>query len=87
LRRDSKPSRSPGTRVSGTVRDQIRDKLPYGYKNDGEQRVKNMARPVRAAHPGSDHFVGDVKPTLRKEILDISVTGREAQVKPDSGAE
>jgi len=29
------------------VRDQIRDKLPYPFEDMGEQRVKNIARPVR----------------------------------------
>jgi TolB-like protein len=30
------------------VRNQIRDKLPYGFEDIGEQSVKNIARPVRA---------------------------------------
>jgi adenylate cyclase len=33
--------------VSRTVRDQIRDKLPYPLEDLGEQSVKNIARPVR----------------------------------------
>src|SRR5215470_17661868 len=39
--------------VSRTVRDQIRDKLPYPLEDMGEQSVKNIARPVRiyALHP------------------------------------
>jgi adenylate cyclase len=36
-----------GICVSGTVRDQIRDKLPYSFEDRGEQSVKNIARPVR----------------------------------------
>jgi adenylate cyclase len=36
-----------GICVSGTVRDQVRDKLPYALEDMGEQRVKNIARPVR----------------------------------------
>src|SRR5216683_1595057 len=36
-----------GICVSGTVRDQIRDKLPYPFEDRGEQGVKNIARPVR----------------------------------------
>jgi adenylate cyclase len=36
-----------GICVSGTVRDQIRDKLPYALDDMGEQSVKNIARPVR----------------------------------------
>jgi adenylate cyclase len=37
-----------GICISGTVRDQIRDKLPYAFEDMGEQQVKNIARPVRA---------------------------------------
>jgi len=36
-----------GICVSGTVRDHIRDKLPYPFEDRGEQSVKNIARPVR----------------------------------------
>jgi TolB-like protein/class 3 adenylate cyclase len=36
-----------GLCISRTVRDQIRDKLPYLFEDRGEQSVKNIARPVR----------------------------------------
>jgi adenylate cyclase len=36
-----------GLCISRMVRDQIRDKLPYAFKDLGEQSVKNIARPVR----------------------------------------
>jgi len=36
-----------GICVSGVVRDQIRDKLPFPLEDLGEQSVKNIARPVR----------------------------------------
>src|SRR5215813_3712749 len=36
-----------GVCISRTVRDQIRDKLPYVFEDLGEQSVKNIARPVR----------------------------------------
>jgi TolB-like protein len=36
-----------GICISGTVYDQIRDKLPYAFEDLGEQAVKNIARPVR----------------------------------------
>jgi class 3 adenylate cyclase len=36
-----------GICISGTVRDHIGDRLPCAYKDRGEQRVKNIARPVR----------------------------------------
>jgi adenylate cyclase len=34
--------------LSGTVRDHVGDRLPYAFEDLGEQRVKNIARPVRA---------------------------------------
>jgi adenylate cyclase len=36
-----------GVFVSGSVHDQVRDRLPYVFEDLGEQRVKNIARPVR----------------------------------------
>jgi adenylate cyclase len=35
-----------GICISGTVHEQVRDKLALGYKDSGEQTVKNIARPV-----------------------------------------
>jgi adenylate cyclase len=36
-----------GVFVSNTVHDQVRDRLPFVFDDLGEQRVKNIARPVR----------------------------------------
>jgi adenylate cyclase len=36
-----------GICISGTVYEQIRDKLALGYQDLGDQQVKNIARPVR----------------------------------------
>ncbi|MGB9649028.1 MAG: adenylate/guanylate cyclase domain-containing protein [Stellaceae bacterium] len=36
-----------GVFVSNTVRDQVRDRLPFAFEDLGERQVKNMARPVR----------------------------------------
>src|SRR5215471_14186224 len=36
-----------GICISRMVRDQIRDKLPFAFEDQGEQSVKNIARPVR----------------------------------------
>src|SRR5262252_6065053 len=36
-----------GICVSRVVRDQVRDKLDFGFEDMGEQQVKNIARPVR----------------------------------------
>ena len=35
-----------GICISGTVHEQVRDKLALGYEDNGEQTVKNIARPV-----------------------------------------
>jgi adenylate cyclase len=46
-----------GICISGTVHDQVRDRLALGYEDAGEQEVKNIARPVRVwrvqAEPGT----------------------------------
>jgi adenylate cyclase len=36
-----------GICVSRVVRDQVRDKLAFSFEDMGEQKVKNIARPVR----------------------------------------
>jgi adenylate cyclase len=36
-----------GVFVSNTVRDQVRDRLPFVFEDLGEQKVKNITRPVR----------------------------------------
>jgi TolB-like protein/class 3 adenylate cyclase/cytochrome c-type biogenesis protein CcmH/NrfG len=47
-----------GICISGTVRDHIGDRLPYAYKDKGEQRVKNIARPVRVLALRPDTIAG-----------------------------
>ncbi|MFO1157217.1 MAG: adenylate/guanylate cyclase domain-containing protein [Reyranellaceae bacterium] len=37
-----------GLLISRAVRDQIRDKLPFPFEDEGEHRVKNLSRPIRA---------------------------------------
>ena len=36
-----------GVSISGTAFDNVRNKLDYGYKYSGEQKVKNIANPVK----------------------------------------
>jgi adenylate cyclase len=36
-----------GICVSRVVRDQVRDKLDFAFEDEGEQQVKNIARPIR----------------------------------------
>jgi adenylate cyclase len=42
-----------GICVSRVVRDQVRDKLDFGFDDKGEQQVKNIARPVRVFSIGT----------------------------------
>jgi len=39
-----------GICISGTVRDQVGNKLPLAFTDLGEQQVKNIAQPIRAYH-------------------------------------
>jgi adenylate cyclase len=36
-----------GVFISGTAYDHVRDRLPFGFEDRGEQQVKNIARPIR----------------------------------------
>jgi class 3 adenylate cyclase len=47
-----------GICISRTVRDYIRDKLPYAFENIGEQTFKNIARPTRVYALRSEAIAG-----------------------------
>jgi TolB-like protein/class 3 adenylate cyclase/Flp pilus assembly protein TadD len=53
-----------GICISRTVRDQIRDKLPYSFEDLGEQSVKNIARPVRVYALRAEAVANLPAPTL-----------------------
>jgi adenylate cyclase len=57
-----------GICVSRVVRDQVRDKLDFAFEDAGEQRVKNIARPLRVYHvrPGqlADEEMSAAQPPL-----------------------
>src|SRR5580692_7339997 len=57
-----------GICVSRVVRDQVRDKLAFSFEDAGEQRVKNIARPLRVYHvrPGqlADEEMSAAQPPL-----------------------
>src|SRR5438067_324971 len=57
-----------GICVNRVVRDQVRDKLDFGFEDAGEQRVKNIARPLRVYHvrPGqlADEEMSAAQPLL-----------------------
>ena len=57
-----------GICVNRVVRDQVRDKLDFAFEDAGEQRVKNIARPLRVYHvrPGqlADEEMSAAQPPL-----------------------
>src|SRR5580700_11320129 len=58
-----------GICVNRVVRDQVRDKLDFAFEDAGEQRVKNIARPLRVYHVRSgqlaDEEMSAVQPRSR----------------------
>jgi TolB-like protein/class 3 adenylate cyclase/Tfp pilus assembly protein PilF len=70
-----------GICVSRTVREQIRDKLPYSLDDIGEQSVKNIARPVRAFAMGPASLAS-LPPVAAAIQPVISPTGTSAPVAP-----
>jgi TolB-like protein len=56
-----------GICISRTVLDLIRDKLPYTFKDIGEQRGKNMAMPVRAYAMSADAVASISEVTAKPE--------------------
>jgi adenylate cyclase len=63
-----------GICVSRVVRDQVRDKLGFGFDDRGEQQVKNIARPVR---------VFDVKIAGESMALTSDIAARAPLPLPD----
>jgi adenylate cyclase len=57
-----------GVFVSATVYDHVRDRLPFGFEDRGEQQVKNIARPVRVYRV----LLGDVASKLGEPPLPLS---------------
>ena len=48
-----------GICVNRVVRDQVRDKLDFAFEDAGEQRVKNIARPLRVYHVRPGRVAGE----------------------------
>src|SRR5580700_3175195 len=48
-----------GICVNRVVRDQVRDKLDFAFEDAGEQRVKNIARPLRVYHVRSGQLADE----------------------------
>jgi TolB-like protein/class 3 adenylate cyclase/cytochrome c-type biogenesis protein CcmH/NrfG len=51
-----------GICVSRAVRDQVRDRLPVGFEDLGEQSVRNIARPVRCYRVHFDTYTAEASP-------------------------
>jgi class 3 adenylate cyclase/tetratricopeptide (TPR) repeat protein len=88
-----------GICISRTVRDQIRDKLPYPFEDIGEQSVKNIARPVRAyamsagfdtdranLTEAQDEITGRLARTLNLELMELAAirVEQDKTVDPDA---
>src|SRR3984893_6777477 len=77
-----------GVCISRTVRDHIRDKLPYPFEDRGEQSVKNIARPVRiyalrpeaVADLPASGVLPKAPPQRHRAILAITATALAALV-------
>ena len=63
-----------GICISGTVYDQVKNKLDLGYEYSGEHTVKNIIEPVRVYRvltkpEAADKLVGEKKQVLRRRYL------------------
>src|SRR5215472_7658299 len=92
-----------GICISRTVRDQIRDKLPYPFEDKGEMSVKNIVRPVRVyalrpetiadlPAPSSPLAVANVHPQEVQELNGLDdllqvVSQAAAQTGPGNGVQ
>ena len=77
-----------GICISRAVRDQVRDKLAVSFEDMGEQRVKNIARPVRTYRA---LLGGDARPSLPSEptvaprpLADRPWRGADAPLRPSA---
>jgi TolB-like protein/class 3 adenylate cyclase len=60
-----------GVFVSNTVHDHVRDRLPFGFEDLGEQQVKNIARPVRIYRVRDVGDVGTVVKSPSTPVLPL----------------
>ncbi len=57
-----------GICVNRVVRDQVRDKLNFAFEDAGEQRVKNIARPLRVYRVRTGRVVGEAISTAQPAL-------------------
>jgi adenylate cyclase len=67
-----------GICISGIVHDQVRDKLAYFFEDEGEQKVKNISRPIRSVSPKTPfaRFAARSRPSLQTSASRTSRTLR-----------
>src|SRR5437016_4282046 len=65
-----------GICVSRVVRDQVRDKLGFGFEDLGDLSVKNIARPVRVFRVDTKAAGGATTPTATAEIATLAMSDR-----------
>lgn len=56
-----------GVCLSGAVRDQVGDRLSYAFEDRGEQRVKNISRPIRIYQLSAETIAGT--PLIALQVL------------------
>jgi adenylate cyclase len=57
-----------GICVNRVVRDQVRDKLDFAFEDAGEQRVKNIARPLRVYHVRPGQVAGEAMSAAQPQL-------------------
>src|SRR5438105_2157158 len=57
-----------GICVNRVVRDQVRDKLDFAFEDAGEQRVKNIARPLRVYHVRPGQVPGEAMSAAQPQL-------------------
>jgi adenylate cyclase len=57
-----------GICVNRVVRDQVRDKLDFAFEDAGEQRVKNITRPLRVYHVRPGQVPGDAMSAAQPQL-------------------
>ena len=65
-----------GICISRGVRDHIRHKVPYGFEDLGEQRVKNIAQPIRVFRllpEAADEDRADIQPASSAPAHEVAV--------------
>jgi len=63
-------SKNGGVCISGSVHDQVHNKLDLGFKYLGEQELKHIVKPLRVYQIVSDYIVSNARNSLFQACLD-----------------